>query len=205
MKRTSGRARIGAAIIAWAVIAGGATLPALAKPRRPPRPTCEQRTSRLVDREAEWAKLTQRAFDDALVREQLTSVKLPAKALRLEDRSIQGVRFGATFTFGAQQAVLFRRGTMDRYGGDEFVQDTQGVIHPLVRKENDAGSETHTLCGCNPDHPGGVAPRPAAIIYLLPDGAGYGAPIELAYDARHVHLQYLNVVNGRVESCPLPP
>ncbi|HTJ41691.1 MAG TPA: hypothetical protein VL463_06325 [Kofleriaceae bacterium] len=182
----------------------------IAEAKRPPRPklTCEKPSTHLNDRQADFAKFTGKAFDDALAREMLTKVSLTAKALRPDDPLLKGVKRGATFKLGtgsaAPTAVFFRSGTMWQYGGDEFVKDQQGEIHALVRKENVIGSETHTMCGCGPMG-GGAVPPPASVVYVLPDGATYGAPIELSYDAKRVFLSYSNVVDGKLVVCNPPP
>lgn len=182
---------------------------AAAKPRRPPRPTCEKSSAGFSQRQAEWATFTQKAFTDALAREQLTTPKVILRQLQPQDALLKGVKPGATVTIGkgadATVAVYVR--TVQTYGAirDEFVQDAQGVVHPLVRKENLVGNEAHTLCGCGPMG-GGAVPPTMAIVYLLPAGASYDAtPIELAYDAKRIEIRWRNVVDGADVMCMPPP
>jgi hypothetical protein len=181
--------------------------PALARKQKPPppKPTCEKTTERFSARQAEWDAFTQKAFADALTREQLTTPKMLQRDMSPQDKLLDGVRPGATFEIAKQQALYLR--TQQGYGGAnaEFVQDAQGVIHPLVRKESQVGIETHTLCGCGPMG-GGAVPPMVAIVYMLPDGATYdGTPIELAYDAKHIEIRWRNVVDGKDVMCQPPP
>ena len=180
--------------------------PALARKQPPPpKPTCEKTSERFSARQAEWDSFTQKSFTDALAREHLTTPAMKPRTLRPEDKMLDGVKPGTTFMMGKQLALYLRTVQGYRYDGAEFVQDAQGVIHPLVRKENQIGIETHTLCGCGPMG-GGAVPPTVAIIYVLPDGATYDAkPIELAYDAKHIEIRWRNVVDGKDVMCQPPP
>ncbi len=184
--------------------------PALARRQPPPpKPTCEKTSERFSARQAEWEAFSQKSFADALAREQLTTPAMKPRMLSPEDKMLDGVRAGTTFTMGkgkdAKLALYLR--TQQGYGGmtAEFVQDAQGVIHPLARKESLVGSEIHTLCGCGPMR-GGAVPPMFAVIYVLPDGATYDPkPIELAYDAKHIEIRWRNLVDGKDVICAPPP
>jgi hypothetical protein len=175
-----------------------------------PKPlTCEKSTDRFSARQADWAAFTSKSFTDALAREHLTTPKGSLRSIQAESPQLKGARPGATFTMGsgsgAERAIYLR--TVQTYGAaeDEFVEDAQSVVHPLVRKETLVGTETHTLCGCGPMG-GGAAPPMMAIIYVLPAGATYDAkPIELVYDAKRIDIQWRNIVNGKEEICEPPP
>jgi hypothetical protein len=191
--------------LAGVLIAITAT-PALArKPPVPPRPTCEKTSERFAKRQAEWEAFSSQSFTDALAREDLTVPKMTRRQMSPSDAALKNVRPGTTFKLGGALAVYTHDVQGYRDPGDEFVQDAQGVIHPLVRKENLVGTETHTLCGCGPMG-GGAVPPTFAIVYALPPSTTYDAtPIELAYDAKHIEIRWRNVVDGKDVMCAPPP
>jgi hypothetical protein len=178
--------------------------PALAR-RPPPPPTCEKTSSAFSKRQADWEAFSKKSFEDALAQADLTTPKMTPRSMSPDDALLKGVRPGGTFKMGTGLAVYVR--TVQGYGGftQEFVQDAQSVIHPLVRKENLVGTEAHTMCGCGPMG-GGAVPPMIAVVYTLPPGTTYDAkPIELAYDAKHIEIRWRNVVDGKDVMCAPPP
>jgi hypothetical protein len=196
-------------IAAIALFTGLVASAATAHAKRPKPPTCEKTSERFSARQADWETFSSKSFTDALAREQLTTPKMTLRSVGAGTPLVKGVRPGATFTMGsgadAQLAVYLRTVQTYQAPRDEFVQDAQGVIHPLVRKEHLIGGETHTLCGCGPMG-GGAVPPMMAIIYVLPAGTTYDAtPIEVSYDAKHVEIRWRNVVDGKDVMCQPPP
>jgi hypothetical protein len=179
--------------------------PARAKKPADP-PTCEKSSDRLSKRQADWEAYTSKSFAAALARAQLTIPKMSARTLPAQHALLKGVRPGTTFTLVGDTAVFMR--TVQGYAApsDEFVEDAQGVIHPLVRKEHLVGTEPHALCGCGPMAGGGTPPPTVAIVYVLPPSTTYDAtPIEVAYDAKHVQISWRNVVGGKDVRCAPRP
>ena len=178
---------------------------ALARKPPEPRPTCEKTSSAFSQRQADWEAFSQKSFTDALAKEDLTIPQVVPRTMSPDDALLKGVHPGATFKIGSALAVYVR--AVQGYGElhYEFVEDAQRVIHPLTRKENLVGTETHTLCGCGPMG-GGAVPPMVAVVYQLPPGTTYDAkPIELAYDAKHIEIRWRNVVDGKDVMCQPPP
>jgi hypothetical protein len=185
----------------FVLIAGSS---ALARKPPPPRPTCEKTSAGFSQRQADWEAFSKKSFEDALDQAGLTIPKMTPRTLQPQDAMLKGVKPGATFKMGDGVSVYIR--TVQGYGfSQEFVQDAQSVVHPLVRKENLVGTEAHTLCGCGPMG-GGAVPPMLALVYTLPPGTTYNAkPIEVGYDAKHIEIRWRNVVDGKDVMCEPPP
>lgn len=198
MRRISSCALV-ALLFASAAIAG----PGGDKHKVKPPAACEATVPHLAEHTAAADAFTKKQFEDALAKANLRLTALTVKRMSPDSPALKGLRPGATFKLGGDDALFYT--TQQGYGPSpfEFVTDDHDAIHRVVRNENVIGREAHLMCGCGPMG-GGAVPPTFAIVYILPPGTHYdAAAITVHYDAKHVDLSYDWMVGG--QRCQPPP